>query len=244
MQNLTHRACFHAKQKIAPSNSGIKHREGLPGRMTPFRVHLTGGSGPGTSTLARALADHWSVPAFDTDDFFWPPTDPPPVAKRDPARRIALMETLFLPRRTSILTGSLIGWGDALTRQVALLVFLRLDPAIRLARLPSREANRFGTGHIGPGGADHKADAAFMDWARSHDDPGFAGRNQRGHLAGLAGLERALGASGQRLARRDAGRASHRIAVTATRPDPGPNPLDAIPRLHYPPGQWLGSSAG
>jgi hypothetical protein len=129
--------------------------------VKPCRVLITGASGSGTSTLARALADRWSVPCFDTDDFFWLPGDPPYRLKRDPAERIRLMEQLFLPRPAWILAGSLIGWGDALAEKFDLVVFLRLDPTIRLRRLQAREEGRYGPKYLAPGGAGHAAHAAF-----------------------------------------------------------------------------------
>ena len=45
--------------------------------MKPCRVLVLGATASGTTTLARALADRWSVPHADTDDYFWVPTDPP-----------------------------------------------------------------------------------------------------------------------------------------------------------------------
>lgn len=45
--------------------------------MRRCKLHMMGASGSGTTTLARALADHWSVPHADADDYFWVPTDPP-----------------------------------------------------------------------------------------------------------------------------------------------------------------------
>ena len=53
-----------------------------------------GASGSGTSTLARGLANAFDSQAFDTDDFYWKPTDPPFTLKRPVADRIALMEEM------------------------------------------------------------------------------------------------------------------------------------------------------
>ena len=57
-----------------------------------------GASGAGTTTLGRSLADHWSVPHADADDYFWVPTVPPYVEKRPEADRVTLMRSVFLPR--------------------------------------------------------------------------------------------------------------------------------------------------
>ena len=74
------------------------------------RIHITGASGTGTSTLARVLAGRLETQAFDTDDFFWRPTDPPFQARRPVADRLALMQDVFLPRADWVLAGSFSGW--------------------------------------------------------------------------------------------------------------------------------------
>jgi hypothetical protein len=90
----------------------------LPGRGSGWpdgpmvrRIHVLGASGAGTSTLARGLASALDSQAFDTDDFYWTPTDPPFTEKRPVAERLALMEALFLPRRDWVLSGSFTSWG-------------------------------------------------------------------------------------------------------------------------------------
>ena len=71
---------------------------------------MTGASGSGTTTLARAVADAWAVPHGDADDYFRLPTDPPHVDRRPEAERLALMEQVFLPREAWMLSGSILGW--------------------------------------------------------------------------------------------------------------------------------------
>lgn len=66
--------------------------------MQPGRVHILGASGSGTTTLGRALAQAWSVPHADADDYFWVPADPPYLQKRPVEERITLMQAMFLPR--------------------------------------------------------------------------------------------------------------------------------------------------
>ena len=57
-------------------------RPGVPG------IHVTGASGSGVTTLARALAERLSVAHLDTDDFYWLPSDPPYQQKREIASRV------------------------------------------------------------------------------------------------------------------------------------------------------------
>ena len=112
--------------------------------MTPCRLHILGASGTGTSTLGRAMADQWSVPFHDTDDYFWQPTEPPYTTPRPAGARLDLMAHMFLPRRAWILSGSLMGWGEPLIPHLDRVVFLTLAPGKRMERLRQREENRYG----------------------------------------------------------------------------------------------------
>ncbi|KQV73411.1 hypothetical protein ASC64_18385 [Nocardioides sp. Root122] len=144
--------------------------------MRRCRVHVLGASGSGTTTLARALANHWSVPHADADDYFWVPTDPPYVDRRRDSERVTLMRDLFVPREAWVLSGSMVGWGDEVVDECDAIVFLTLDPAERLRRLEAREVHR-----RAGAGFDEAAWTAFMDWARGYDDPAFGGRSRVVH---------------------------------------------------------------
>ena len=143
-----------------------------------------GASGAGTTTLARAMADQWSVPHADADDYFWIPSDPPYVEKRPEAERVALMERVFLPRESWVLSGSMLGWGDDVVARCDAVVFLTLDPAERLRRLEAREHARHGRQAV-----HEAAFAEFLQWARGYDDPAVEGRSRASHETWLATLD-------------------------------------------------------
>lgn len=149
--------------------------------MKRSRVHVLGASGSGTTTLGRALADRWSVPHADADDYFWVPSSPPFVEKRPEEERRSLMRQLFVPREAWVLSGSMVGWGDAIVEECDAIIFVTLDSAERLRRLEERERRR-GVGEV----YDETASAAFIDWARGYDDPAFDGRSRITHEAWLA----------------------------------------------------------
>jgi len=86
-----------------------------------------GASGTGTTTLARALADHWAVPHADADDYFWVPSTPPYLDKRPEDERLALMRSVFVPRDAWVLSGSMLGWGENIVDECHAVVFLTLD---------------------------------------------------------------------------------------------------------------------
>jgi adenylate kinase family enzyme len=153
--------------------------------MRRSRVHVLGASGSGTTTFGRALADYWSIPHADADDYFWVPTNPPFVQKRAENARLALMRDVFVPREAWVLSGSMSGWGDSIVAECDAVVFLTLDPRERMRRLESREARRRAGNEF-----DEVAWSEFRDWASGYDDPAFDGRSRIAHEAWLDQLDR------------------------------------------------------
>lgn len=147
------------------------------------KIHVTGASCTGVTTLGAALAEALSVPLIDTDDYFWLPTEPPFTGKRPAAERVALIRAAQ-GENGWVVSGSLDGWGDALIEQAELLVFLTAPTPVRLARLKRRERERFGD-RIGPGGDMEGIHLGFMDWAAQYDMAGFIGRSRARHEAWL-----------------------------------------------------------
>jgi adenylate kinase family enzyme len=154
------------------------------------RIHITGASGCGVSTLGRALADALALQPHDTDDYFWLPTTPPFRERRAVADRLRLMGEMFAPRAGWVLSGSLEGWGDPLIPLFDLVVFLRAPTGIRLARLRDREARHFGADAVGPGGWRHAETEDFIEWASHYEDGTREGRNLAQQEAWLAALPR------------------------------------------------------
>ncbi len=149
------------------------------------RIHILGASGSGTTTLGAALAAATGWPHEDSDTYFWVPTDPPFTTPRPRERRL---DTL-LPRLAAtpdwIFTGSAISWATPLEPLYELVVYLRLDPALRMARLHARESARYGA-RIAPGGDMAVASQEFLAWAEAYDTAGVEQRSRALHAAWLA----------------------------------------------------------
>ena len=156
--------------------------------MKMRRIHITGASGSGTTTLGRAVADALAIPHHDTDDYFWRPTTPPYVDRRDPAERLRLMTELFLPRPQWVLSGSLQGWGDPIISHFDLVVFLYTASDLRLRRLRAREAARFGTDAVTSGGSRFQETEDFIEWASRYDEGDTVSRTFEKHQAWLSAL--------------------------------------------------------
>lgn len=147
------------------------------------RLHVTGASGSGTTTLGRVLAATWGTPHADTDDYFWRPTRPPFTEKRAETDRVALMHEIFVPREAWVLSGSMVGWGSDVMGRFDAVVFLTLDSDVRMQRLKHREHARRGVGPV-----DEAAVKAFFEWASKYEDPDFDGRSRVTQEAWLSTL--------------------------------------------------------
>jgi adenylate kinase family enzyme len=156
--------------------------------MKSCRIHVTGASGAGVTSLGRALADALAVPHHDTDDYFWQPTIPPYQHKREIADRLRLMREMFLGRADWVLSGSVEGWGDPIVPDFDLVVFLHTAKEIRLQRLRAREARHFGVDAVAAGGWRHRETEDFIEWASHYDAGDREGRTFENHQAWLAKL--------------------------------------------------------
>lgn len=150
------------------------------------RIHILGASGSGTSTLGAALARRLGVPHTDADSLYWLPTDPPYRTPRPPAERQELLLRTLPITGDWVFSGAATKWAAPLEPYYDLVVFLRLDPVVRMARLRRREATRFGV-RILPGGDMADTNAAFIAWAEAYDTAGTSlGRGLMTHEAWLA----------------------------------------------------------
>ena len=156
--------------------------------MKSCRIHITGASGAGVTSLGRALAHALALPHHDTDDYFWQPTTPPYREPREISERLRLMHEMFVPRADWVLSGSLDGWGHEIVPRFDLVIFLTTPRDLRLQRLRVREATHYGADVIAPGGWRHAETEAFLEWASHYEDGSREGRNFARHKAWLESL--------------------------------------------------------
>jgi adenylate kinase family enzyme len=149
------------------------------------RIHILGASGSGTSTLGSALARRLGVLHADSDSFYWLPTDPPYTTPRPADDRQALLARRLPVAGDWVFSGAATKWAAPLEPFYDLVVFLRLDPTIRMDRLRRREAVRWGR-RVQPGGDMATINAAFIAWAEAYDTAGSLRRGLVTHEAWLA----------------------------------------------------------
>jgi adenylate kinase family enzyme len=132
------------------------------------RIHIVGAAGSGTTTLGRELAQSFALAFYDTDDFFWLPTDPPYTDKRPVLERKRLLRTQLEQRDRWVLSGSVVNWSDEVDPLFTHIVFLSLDQQIRLQRLAARESEQYGD-RIQPGGDMYTNNQDFLDYAAQYE---------------------------------------------------------------------------
>lgn len=131
-------------------------------------IHIYGASGSGTSTLGRFISEQLGYTFMDTDDYFWLPTNPKYIEKREKSERLQMMKKDILGSDKVVISGSLVDWGDELIPYFTLAIRVVTDKNVRIQRIKEREKNNFGS-RIEIGGDMHKNHIAFIEWAAAYD---------------------------------------------------------------------------
>lgn len=143
-----------------------------------MHINIFGASSSGVTTLGSALAQKLNYPYFDSDKYFWLPTDPPFTDRHLPEERNALINQHTSAHPNWILGGSVINWNN--NWHFDLSVFLYLPREIRIARLKKREVERYGD-IIYTNADRNQLHQAFIEWASGYDDNTTNGRNLQAH---------------------------------------------------------------
>lgn len=144
-----------------------------------MKIHILGASGSGTTTLGRELGKSgWHH--LDADDYYWVKTNPPFQQKVALDVRNQNISRDFEAQDDVVISGSMFSWGNHWKKAFDLVVFIRIDPGLRMDRLRAREEARYGR-IIYEDKERNKAFRAFINWAEQYDDPGFTGRSLRLH---------------------------------------------------------------
>jgi len=145
-----------------------------------MKIHIFGASGSGVTTLGLALAEKLEIPYFDSDLYFWEPTEPPFTIRREPQLRNQQITDDIKKHADWILGGSVINWGDDWMPAFDLVVFLLIPNTIRIERLKKRELERYGN-IIFTDPDRHRQYNEFIEWAAGYDDNTARGRTLQAH---------------------------------------------------------------
>jgi adenylate kinase family enzyme len=152
------------------------------------RIHIFGASGSGTTTLGGALASALGCPHFDSDNYYWLPTDPPFQESRDRESRCGLLLKDLTGHDAWVLSGSLCRWGDVAIPLFDLAVYLSIPQDVRMARLEAREIERYGEEIARPDGVWSDSSREFLDAAMRYEDGSLVYRSRALHEAWMANL--------------------------------------------------------
>lgn len=152
-----------------------------------YRIHILGAAGTGCTSLGKVLAEHLNIACFDSDFYYWQQTLEPFSIARPRDERLRLLQEHIAGHQGWVLSDSLCGWGDAMIPLFTHVVFLRVEPQVRLQRLRLREAQRYGE-QILEGGSRHQNSVAFLTWVARYDTGNHSLRSLRRHETWLKPL--------------------------------------------------------
>jgi adenylate kinase family enzyme len=132
-----------------------------------MHINIFGASGSGVTTLGQALSEKLDYPYFDSDHYFWFPSDPPFTERRPPEERNTLINKEMAGNKSWILGGSVINWHN--NWQFDLSVFLYIPQELRLQRLKDREHERYGD-IIYTDKERNRLYNEFIEWACGYDE--------------------------------------------------------------------------
>ena len=151
-------------------------------------IHILGPSGSGTTTLGKKISNKYNLSHFDSDDYFWFPTDPPYQEIRPREKRQELLYNDIKDEDSWVISGSFCGWGDIYIQHFDLVIYLWVSTEIRIERLKKRERKEFGD-DILPGGVMYENHIEFLKWAAKYDYGVTDMRSKKTHEKWMSKLE-------------------------------------------------------
>lgn len=151
-----------------------------------MKIHILGASGSGTTTLGQAIGKvGWLH--LDADDYYWVKTNPPFQQKVPIAQRNKDITRDFLSTDRVVISGSMFSWGEQWKQAFDLVIFIRIDPELRMKRLRAREEERYGQALLDDP-IIKSGSEAFLKWAKQYDKGTFTGRSLALHEQWLRDL--------------------------------------------------------
>ncbi len=153
-----------------------------------IKLHIFGASGSGVTTLGKKLSDHYQIPFFDADDYYWKKTDPPFQEAHSIETRKLLLNNALSDQKSWVISGSLMSWGQEIQEEFSCAIYLYVSKEERIQRIKTREHKRFGK-RIKAGGDMYDAHIKFLEWAYQYDEGLLSGRNKPRHDAWMKTLK-------------------------------------------------------
>ena len=135
-------------------------------------IMIIGPSGSGKTTLGRFVAAQLGYPYFDVDDYIWrKDTKEPYTVMYSREEKISRLSNDILPYEYFVMAGSMSSFHYAFDDKFEMMVFLYVEPDIRVQRVHNRALEHFG-GRILEGGDLCENHMRFLESNRRYEKDG------------------------------------------------------------------------
>ena len=138
----------------------------------PGGIMIIGPSASGKTTLGKKVAELLNFPYFDVDDFIWR-FDTPELYTIMYSReeKISRLQNAIAPYEHFVMAGSMSSFHQAFDDSFEMMVFLYVDPDIRVQRANERAIQRFGD-RVLKGGDMYESNQDFLRKIRRYETDG------------------------------------------------------------------------
>ena len=138
----------------------------------PTGIMITGPAASGKTTLGRRTAELLNFPYFDVDDFIWRFDTPEPyTVMYSREEKISRLQAAIAPHEHFVMAGSMSSFHQAFDDCFSMMVFLYVDPDIRVKRANERAIQRFGE-RVLEGGDMYESNQDFLRKIRRYESDG------------------------------------------------------------------------
>ena len=138
----------------------------------PTGIMIIGPSASGKTTLGKKVAQLLDFPYFDVDDFIWR-FDTPQLYTVMYSReeKISRLQEAIAPYEHFVIAGSMSSFHQAFDDYFSMMVFLYVEPGIRVQRANERAIQRFGD-RVLKGGDMYESNQDFLKKIRQYEKDG------------------------------------------------------------------------
>ena len=138
----------------------------------PTGIMIIGPSASGKTTLGKKVAELLGFPYFDVDDFIWR-FDTPELYTVMYSReeKISRLQNAIASYEHFVMAGSMSSFHQAFDDKFEMMVFLYVDPDIRVKRANERAIQRFGD-RVLEGGDMYESNQDFLRKVRQYETDG------------------------------------------------------------------------
>ncbi len=138
----------------------------------PTGIMIIGPSGSGKTTLGKIVARKLGYPYFDVDDYIWrQDTETPYTQMYSREEKISRLSQALAPCEHFVMAGSMSSFHYVFDDMFRMMVFLYVEPDIRVERVHRRAIERFGE-RVLEGGDMYESHMRFLQYNRSYEEDG------------------------------------------------------------------------